>query len=217
MPMLADLLFGAVDGAFAVDASQHIVFWNPACEQLLKRPAREVLGQRCCAVLQGRNVAGKPVCSPDCPVTRLAQGGSSPDKFSMWVENGDGAKQCLAVSIALLPSPRVGQWTVVHLLHCREAVATLDLLEGSVQRRPRPASENDGQEPHPCAPPKSGLTAREDQIFRLLAEGLPVDAISQRLHISPVTVRNHLQRLMTKLGLHSQRETVAYAYRHQLI
>ena len=62
----------------------------------------------------------------------------------------------------------------------------------------------------------SGLTTREDEIFRLLAEGLPVRAISARLYISPVTVRNHLQHIMAKLDLHSQRETVAYAYRHNL-
>jgi DNA-binding CsgD family transcriptional regulator len=217
MPMLVDLLFGTVDGAFAVDATQRIVFWNPACEQLLKRPARLALGRRCCDVLQGCNAAGDAVCRPDCAVTRLARGGSSPESFSLWVENGHDAKQCLAVSIALMPSPMTGLWTVVHLLHRCEAVATLDMLEGAVPRRPRAAGGNDGDEACVPAQTASGLTAREDEVFRMLAEGLAVSAISQRLHISPVTVRNHLQRLMAKLGLHSQRETVAYAYRHRLV
>jgi DNA-binding CsgD family transcriptional regulator len=168
-------------------------------------------------VLPGCDAAGEAVCRPDCAVTRLARGGSSPGSFSVWVENGHGAKQCLTVSIALMPSPSKGEWTVVHMLHRGEAVTTLDMLEGAAPRRPRPVGGNGEDEARTPPPTASGLTAREDEIFRLLAEGLSVGAISERLHISPVTVRNHLQRLMAKLGLHSQRETVAYAYRHQLL
>jgi DNA-binding NarL/FixJ family response regulator len=32
-----------------------------------------------------------------------------------------------------------------------------------------------------------------------------------------VTVRNHIQHLISKLGLHSQIEAVAYAYRNNLV
>jgi len=63
---------------------------------------------------------------------------------------------------------------------------------------------------------ESMLTSREQEVYRLLAEGLPVSTISHRLYISPVTVRNHLQHIMSKLGLHSQTAAVAYAYRHNL-
>lgn len=217
MPMLVDFLFRAVDGAFAVDATQRIVFWNPACEQLLKRPARLALGRRCRDVLQGCNAAGEAVCQPDCAVARLAGGGTSPASFPLWVDDGHGAKQYLTVNIVLMPSPSQGEWTVVHLLHRGKAVATLDMLQGAVQPGgQRPAGGNGEDTARMPAAAASGLTTREDEIFRLLAEGLPVRAISARLYISPVTVRNHLQHIMAKLDLHSQRETVAYAYRHNL-
>jgi DNA-binding CsgD family transcriptional regulator len=216
MPMLVDFLFQTVDGAFAVDAAQRIVFWNRACEQLLKRPARLSLGRKCCEVLQGCSAAGETTCQPGCAASELARGGPSPGNFSMWVEDGNGIKQSLKMSIALMPSPSKGEWTVVHLLHRGEAVATLDMLEGGAQPGQRPAGGNgEGTARMPTAA-ASGLTAREDEIFRMLAEGLPVRAISARLHISPVTVRNHLQHIMAKLDLHSQREAVAYAYRHNL-
>jgi DNA-binding CsgD family transcriptional regulator len=216
MPMLVDFLFRAVDGAFAVDATQRIVFWNPACEQLLKRPARLALGRRCCEVLQGCNAAGEASCQPDCVVARLARGGAPPESFPLWVDDGHGAKQCLTVSIALMPSPSKGEWTVVHMLHRGKAAATLDMLQGAVQRGQRPAGGNGEDEAHVSSTASSGLTTREDEVFRLLAEGLSARAISARLYISPVTVRNHLQHIMAKLDLHSQRETVAYAYRHNL-
>lgn len=61
------------------------------------------------------------------------------------------------------------------------------------------------------------LTAREQQVLRLLAEGLTATAISTQLYISRATVRNHTQHLLAKLGLHSKLEAVAYAYRHGLI
>ena len=216
MPMLVDFLFRTVDGAFAVDAAQRIVFWNPACEQLLKRPARLALGRRCCEVLQGCNATGEAVCQSGCAVSRLAHGGAPPASFPLWVDDGHGAKQCVTVSIALMPSPSKGEWTVVHLLHRGKAVATLDMLQGVAQPGQRPAAGNGEDTARMPAAAASGLTTREDEIFRLLAEGLPVRAISARLYISPVTVRNHLQHIMAKLDLHSQRETVAYAYRHNL-
>ena len=61
------------------------------------------------------------------------------------------------------------------------------------------------------------LTAREQEILQLLAEGFPAAAISRHLCISHATVRNHVQHLLAKLGLHSKTEAVAYAYRHHLI
>ncbi len=216
MPMLVDFLFRTVDGAFAIDATQRVIFWNPACEQLLKRPARLALGQRCCEVLQGCDAAGGAVCQPDCAVTRLARGGAPVGNFPLWVDDGRGDRHCLAVNIVLMPSPSKSEWTVVHLLHRGKAPATLDMLQGAVQPGQRPAGGNGEDTARMPAATASGLTTREDVVFRLLAEGLPVRAISARLHISPVTVRNHLQHIMAKLDLHSQRETVAYAYRHNL-
>jgi DNA-binding NarL/FixJ family response regulator len=61
------------------------------------------------------------------------------------------------------------------------------------------------------------LTAREQQILQLLAEGCAAAAISRELCISRATVRNHIQHILTKLGLHSKLEAVAYAYRRHLI
>lgn len=63
----------------------------------------------------------------------------------------------------------------------------------------------------------SQLTNREREILRLLAMGNNVEPMAQQLHISPNTVRNHIQRLMAKLDVHSRAEAVAYAHRNKLI
>jgi DNA-binding NarL/FixJ family response regulator len=66
------------------------------------------------------------------------------------------------------------------------------------------------------AAPDASLTPREREVLRLLAEGLSQALIAQRLVISPNTVAKHIQRILTKLNLHSRAEAVAFANRHRL-
>lgn len=61
------------------------------------------------------------------------------------------------------------------------------------------------------------LTPREQQILRLVAEGVATRQIAARLSLSPKTVENHRANLMRKLGLHSRAEVVRYAARLGLI
>jgi len=217
IPMLDDFFSRGIDGAFAVDAGQRIIFWNPACAQLLRVSAREALGRPCGDVLRGHDGMGCPFCRPGCTIAQLAEGTAAPEAFPLWVSDGQGSTLRLSVSIMLVPSPRTKLWAVVHLLHRREAPAALHLLEGEGWRKRR-APKADAPATDPAGPPvpDSRLSSREQEVYRLLAEGLPVSTISHRLYISPVTVRNHLQHIMSKLGLHSQTAAVAYAYRHNL-
>jgi len=61
------------------------------------------------------------------------------------------------------------------------------------------------------------LTPREQEIIRLIAEGLSIKEIALRLFISPKTVENHRANIMGKLDLHSTMELVRYAARLGLI
>jgi len=61
------------------------------------------------------------------------------------------------------------------------------------------------------------LTPREQEIMRLLAEGLSAKEIAAKLFISPKTVENHRSNIMNKLGLHSAIELIRYAARLGLI
>nr|MBF0222243.1 response regulator transcription factor [Desulfobulbaceae bacterium] len=55
------------------------------------------------------------------------------------------------------------------------------------------------------------LTSREQEILRLLAQGITTKNIAERLFISPKTVTNHRANLMSKLQLHSTVDLVRYA------
>jgi DNA-binding NarL/FixJ family response regulator len=59
----------------------------------------------------------------------------------------------------------------------------------------------------------SGLTGRELEVLRFLAAGLSQKGIAEELVISPKTVGTHIERIFRKLGVHSQSQAVALAYR----
>jgi DNA-binding NarL/FixJ family response regulator len=61
------------------------------------------------------------------------------------------------------------------------------------------------------------LTARELEVLELLADGTPNHELGTRMGISRNTVRNHVQNLLTKLGVHSRLEAVALATREGLL
>lgn len=63
----------------------------------------------------------------------------------------------------------------------------------------------------------SKLSAREQEIMRLLAEGVSKTEIADRLCISVKTVENHRTNIMRKLDIHSAMELVRYAARLGLI
>jgi DNA-binding NarL/FixJ family response regulator len=61
------------------------------------------------------------------------------------------------------------------------------------------------------------LTAREQEVLALLADGLSNEEIGGHLSISKHTVARHRENLMRKLELHSRSELVKYAIRKGLI
>lgn len=61
------------------------------------------------------------------------------------------------------------------------------------------------------------LSEREQEVMKLLAEGFSIDDISERLFISPKTVKNHRTNIMSKLDLHNSHELVRYAVKVGLL
>ncbi|MEZ5235816.1 MAG: LuxR C-terminal-related transcriptional regulator [Acidimicrobiia bacterium] len=57
------------------------------------------------------------------------------------------------------------------------------------------------------------LTDREREVLAMLASGADRQAIARSLFISAHTVRTHVQRILTKLNVHSQLEAVSVALR----
>jgi DNA-binding NarL/FixJ family response regulator len=56
----------------------------------------------------------------------------------------------------------------------------------------------------------SGLTQREDEIMRLIAEGKDNREIAASLNIEEKTVKNHINNIYSKMGVRSRREAIYY-------
>ncbi|MBK9965921.1 MAG: response regulator transcription factor [Holophagales bacterium] len=68
----------------------------------------------------------------------------------------------------------------------------------------------------PGSPSLGGLTPRERQVLKLLADGMRPREIAQELAISAKTVEVHKQNLMNKLEIHTASELTRFAIREGL-
>ncbi len=88
---------------------------------------------------------------------------------------------------------------------------------------PRTIPTPSAAEPAPTPPTTSsptspdGLTAREVEVLRLVAQGLPDAQVAQELVISPHTVNSHLKAIYGKIGVSSRSAATRYAVEQHLM
>jgi DNA-binding NarL/FixJ family response regulator len=72
----------------------------------------------------------------------------------------------------------------------------------------------------PPAPPNvtlTELTPREKDVLTLIAKGHTNTEIADELYISGLTVKTHIGRIFTKLGLRDRAAAIVFAYEHRII
>ena len=74
--------------------------------------------------------------------------------------------------------------------------------------------------PRPPAPETGAaetLTARQNQILTLVAQGRTYNQAAQALHLSEVTIRYHMREILQRLHLQNRSQVIAYAARLGLV
>jgi DNA-binding NarL/FixJ family response regulator len=70
---------------------------------------------------------------------------------------------------------------------------------------------------HPAPAPVDALTSRETDVLRMVAAGATNREIAARLFLSEGTVKNHISRILGRLGLRDRTQAAIYARDHGLL
>ena len=181
--------FRSGDALFGFDAGLTIVSWNRAAEELTGVSADEAVGRYCWEVLGGHDERGNLVCHGGCSTARLAREGWPVPCQGLLIKARNGKRRVEVSTVAVDEGNRP---LFLHMM---------------VPHREMPS---------PRVVPVL-LTPRQQQVLRLLADGIPAKVIAGRLGLAEATVRNHIRAILAALETHSQLEAIAKARRLQLI
>jgi DNA-binding CsgD family transcriptional regulator len=143
--------------------------------------------------------------------------------FDMRTRRKDGQEVWINVSTILVPADGDRPAGTVHLFReVTQARQAADRSRPPSERagtgvRERFAIGGVGSPGDPGKKPAECLTSREREVLHLIAGGLTTSAVAGRLCISHVTVRNHIQHILAKLGAHSRLEAVSLVFGQDLL
>ncbi|HEX5133298.1 MAG TPA: LuxR C-terminal-related transcriptional regulator [Candidatus Krumholzibacteria bacterium] len=173
-------------------------YMNRQAEVLIGQSAADCVGNLCYLVIAGRTPDGTPLCCPRCRVRRLADEREEIEPVRIAVPVADGTRRDATVVIIGLEDGQLVHCVVdagneLRLRHFLDHVTlrTPDADSNAVRVR------------------LGDLTMREREVLELLAEDATLHDIANRLGVSYATVRNHVQHILGKLGVHSILEAVA--------
>lgn len=200
------------DPVYVTDRHCRIVFWNESARHVLGYLADEAVGKSCCELLEGCDGFGNRYCSPTCPIIQMATRDEIVHQFDLRLRAKDDRIVRVDIAILQLKASAAGDFFLTHILR-PIAGAQLRIIRESDQPGipPQPVAARDSSDAR-----VRKLTSREVEILGMLAAGRTTPEIAERLHISRLTARNHIQNILDKLEIHSKAEAVAFAFQKKL-
>ena len=222
-------------GTFVVDDTHRIVSWNEAASRSLGYDAETTLGRSCEEMLTLLHAQDAPVCrdisdtsdtsqehhAPRLNLHALKQRENEPVQLRVITQHGE--QRWIRVSI-IRARTLDGAMCVLHAFRDvtdqqegeAEAVAQMSRHPGIIVRLPSESPESVGTGPLLSMSPEH-LTPREHEVLDLLAQGMATVEIAAALGISRVTARNHVTRVIEKLGVKTRLQAVLAASRLGLV
>ncbi len=162
-------------------------------------------------------------CRRNCPTIANAKRHKTTPDYDICALTRAGDPVWINVTIMLL---RGGQEPTPWVVHLFRDVSARRQVEQAATRTMRTlrnlvtdsaAGSGDRRQAELAPTPLPSLTMRELDVLRLLACGSSTSDIARDLYISRATARNHIARLLAKLGAKSRLQAVAFASSRNLI
>lgn len=188
---------------WVTDPDSKVSWMNQQAAELLGVPLSRGRGRPCFEVVGGVDQRGRRFCSPRCPGMERVRRGHRLSPFRITVAGGAGRESWLRVLIIPVDHPeRRGTWLVHCVVTSQREVRMERYLRNVAHRwNGRDDARDERTQPE--------LTRREEEILDLLSRDESLHVIAGRLNVSYVTVRNHVQHILAKMGVHSIAEAVA--------
>jgi DNA-binding CsgD family transcriptional regulator len=226
---LAALHLARGEHAIAIDLLQHAVrktdSGSSSCLSLLALlvDAQLAAGENPDATIESMETGVKAHPSPYAnALVALAHGRAGHGDPKHWLRDAlDGftaAQLPLEASLCRLDLARAcgRDNPEVAVAEARDALRNLEMLHAARHVDAAAAVLRQlGQRIPPPTDSTSPLSRREDEVLRLLGEGLSNPEIAERLFISRKTVEHHVGNILAKLALRNRAEAAAYAVRRE--
>lgn len=212
---LAELLEGTTDAAFTVDLQGQIRTWNKAAENLFGHPASIAIGQACATLVKGRLDGGTPVCCQSCDVLECVRAGREVSNFDLEISTQTGRRVWVNVSLLVTSDDHTERRLVIHLMRDIRKRKKAERLTNEMIQVARRLVGNGDQTGE--LPPIVPLTSQEKKILTLLIAGKATKEVTEELHISMGTLRNHIAHINQKLHTRNRTEAVMKALKRGII
>ncbi len=205
--------------AIATGPHGRIKATNEAADALLGLDPETAVGRPCHEVLAARDIFGNLLCHEKCAIRNMAEQQEPICPFLMTIGSPGGSLRQVSCSVLTLPGAQGP--ILIHLLRPEPSPADVagaeregDVRTGAGDR----SGVTRGETPAEGVPEDDrGLTPRELETLRFLAQRKSPKEIATAFGVSLATSRNHVQRVLRKLSVHSQAEAVAFALRNGLV
>ena len=186
--------------SFSIDPNGRIVAWNRAAEALFGYQASAVRGKNLHEVLQSQDVFGNRIFC-DCGLREMIRRGEFVRRFVVGVKTASGEEMRVVFFARAQTNP--------------ESMNLVYEVRPDARRRAGDRRSVDRLRHFPAA--VGSLTPAELKVLRLLASGKRAQDVATSLNVSLTTVRHHIQKVLQKLGVHTQVEAISMVLQSGII
>ena len=217
-PQVREFVGKIKSAALALDDRNRLAGWNRGASQLLGHRAEDLLGQPFEQVIRARDAFGNFYCTRNAALHRMTERHESIHPFSIEIEDVDRIPVPVVVSVQVLPGGNPSAYYLVLRLQPERRRGLAEQIAATLLASSFPtSSEWESSEGAPAGAGELDLTLRQREVLRLLAHGLSMQEVADKLSLSIHTVRNHSRNILERLHAHNQAEAVALAMRKRLI